>query len=137
LWQHSQEWLCHKNANPGTGGTGILACAKFSGWGDFKETVCDVRGVGWRWVLLGGSTAPSKLRAGRNGCATQQQSSNPSRLDSNQTIEARGEEAEEAEVAEYLELLANLGLDVAVCGMQAGQLLFEFINIVEGEFGLL
>ena len=29
LWQHSQEWLCHKNQNCKASGTGNLACALF------------------------------------------------------------------------------------------------------------
>ena len=46
---------------------------------------------------------------------------------------AGGEEMEEAEVAEDLELLADFIADVAVGGMERGEVGFESVGVGEGE----
>ncbi|HEV2224219.1 MAG TPA: hypothetical protein VGR84_14580 [Candidatus Acidoferrales bacterium] len=40
---------------------------------------------------------------------------------------------EEAEVAEDLELLADFGADVAIGGMERGEMGFEGVGVGEGE----
>ena len=50
-----------------------------------------------------------------------------------QRVTAVAEEGEEAEVAEDLELLADLGADVAVGGMEGGEVGFEGIGVGERE----
>ena len=48
-------------------------------------------------------------------------------------IVAGGEEMEEAEVAQNLELLADFGANVAVVGMERGEMGFESVGVGESE----
>lgn len=51
-----------------------------------------------------------------------------------ETVGATAEEIEEAEVAEDLELLADLGADVGVVGMEFGQSAGVGVDVGESEF---